>query len=167
MEGNLVEGEVAKEGKRAKKRLAERRMPKKAKRTGVEEQAVHVGITDPNYYRRQVLGIVIQTIEMLKYFEEYKNIRDEKRTKMVELNRVLLELKRLNSKLDVSSWPYVELKMRKTQQKPMMRGTVLQKREALERVTERQPRPALSARHLRISNFDYEIDTLKKKLMEL
>lgn len=128
-----------------------------------ETKAIHVGIHNSELYRKEILQLAISTIEMLKHYEEYKHLREEKRLKIIGLKHVLADIKSLNNRLDVSKWPYVELR-KSYAPKPKAKKAVSMA-DAANIIRERTLR--IGERKATLNRLDDEIELLKRKLMEL
>lgn len=55
-------------------------------------ETMHVGITQPTFYRKEILNSALDIIQVLKNFEKIKLIRKEKEVCKREFKRVIKEL---------------------------------------------------------------------------
>jgi hypothetical protein len=66
-----------------------------------KKEYFYVGIREPNEIRKGLLSCSKRTIAVLRKFEEFRSLRQEKVEAIIELKRVVRELALLTSKLKV------------------------------------------------------------------
>lgn len=66
-----------------------------------KKEYFYVGVREPNEIRKGLLSSSKRTISVLRKFEEFRSLRQEKIEAVIELKRVVRELALLTSKLKV------------------------------------------------------------------
>ena len=110
-----------------------------------KKSSEYVRVEQPLFLRRKLLETAIESTEVLRFFESYKTIREEKVSKIKKLRTLMRRIKREISNLD----------------KEMPESKIGEQQEKPEKVK------SLPKKTKKVNSLDEELDKIKQKLSDL
>jgi hypothetical protein len=152
------------------KKRKKKRKTKKAKKL-TKKDILHVRIEKPIDFRKKTLKSAIDATSLLKNYESYKILKEEKMKKIVELNSTLKEIHHLMGELKNKNLPIVKEIEEEIQKEEKRRAKKISQFSKV-KVQIKKPKdiekPALIKRpDTEMSRLDKELEEIKLKLSRL